>query len=66
MRYKVKKEFTDDELGFVHSAGDVLDIDDDRYDQMKKNAELQNVELSNYVEVLKEDKKTKGAETSTK
>lgn len=66
MRCKVKKEFTDNELGFMHCAGDVIEINDDRYEQMKENAELQNVELSDYVEVLKEDKKTKGAETSTK
>lgn len=62
MRFKVLKEFTDNELGFMHRVNDEIELTKERHDQMKKNAELQGVNLSDYIEELK----TKGAEAPTK
>lgn len=62
MRFKVLKEFTDNELGFMHRVNDVIELTKERHDQMKKNAELQDVALSDYIEELK----TKGAEAPIK
>ncbi|MEI4336600.1 hypothetical protein [Streptococcus suis] len=62
MRFKVVKEFIDDELGFVYRVNDVIELTKERYDQMKKNAKLQDVNLSEYIEEIK----NKGAEAPTK
>ncbi|HFI0700761.1 TPA: hypothetical protein ACGO3H_000196 [Streptococcus suis] len=62
MRFKVVKEFTDDELGFVHRVNDVIELTKERHDQMKKNAKLQDVNLVDYIEEIK----TKGAEAPAK
>ncbi|MFH6636359.1 hypothetical protein QE557_06675 [Streptococcus suis] len=62
MRFKVLKEFIDDELGFVHRVNDVIELTKERYERMKKNAELQGVNLSDYIKEIK----TKGAEAPTK
>lgn len=48
MHFKVLKEFTDDELGFVRHVNDVIELTKERHDQMKKNAKLQDVNLSDY------------------
>ncbi|HEL1625840.1 TPA: hypothetical protein TXL55_001686 [Streptococcus suis] len=62
MRFKVLKEFTDDELGFVHRVNDIIELTKERYERMKKNAELQDVNLADYIEEIK----TKGAEAPAK
>lgn len=62
MRFKVVKEFTDDELGFMHRVNDVIELAKERHDQMKKNAKLQDVNLADYIEEIK----TKGAEAPAK
>ncbi|HEM4129002.1 TPA: hypothetical protein U1W61_000698 [Streptococcus suis] len=62
MRFKVLKEFTDDELGFVHRVNDIIELTRERHEQMKKNAELQDVNLADYIEEIK----TKGAEAPAK
>ncbi|HFI0264701.1 TPA: hypothetical protein ACGOU9_001123 [Streptococcus suis] len=62
MHFKVLKEFTDDELGFVHRVNDVIELTKERHDQMKKNAKLQDVNLADYIEEIK----TKGAEAPAK
>ncbi|WP_421434070.1 hypothetical protein [Streptococcus suis] len=62
MRFKVLKEFIDDELGFVHRVNDVIELTKERYERMKKNAELQGVNLSDYIKEIK----NKGAEAPTK
>ncbi|HFH9946315.1 TPA: hypothetical protein ACGO80_000409 [Streptococcus suis] len=62
MRFKVVKEFTDDELGFVYRVNDVIELTKERHDQMKKNAKLQDVNLADYIEEIK----TKGAEAPAK
>ncbi|HEL1714296.1 TPA: hypothetical protein TZ304_002058 [Streptococcus suis] len=62
MRFKVLKEFTDDELGFVHRVNDIIELTKERHEQMKKNAKLQDVNLADYIEEIK----TKGAEAPTK
>lgn len=62
MHFKVVKEFTDDELGFVHRVNDVIELTKGRHDQMKKNAKLQDVNLVDYIEEIK----TKGAEAPAK
>ncbi|CYU41381.1 hypothetical protein [Streptococcus suis] len=62
MRFKVLKEFTDDELGFVHRVDDVIELTKERHEQMKKNAKLQDVNLADYIEEIK----TKGAEAPAK
>lgn len=62
MHFKVVKEFTDDELGFVHRVNDVIELTKERHDQMKKNAKLQDVNLADYIEEIK----TKGAEAPAK
>ncbi|HEM3471342.1 TPA: hypothetical protein U1B27_000042 [Streptococcus suis] len=62
MRIKVVKEFTDDELGFVYRVNDVIELTKERYERMKKNAKLQGVNLSEYIEEIK----NKGAEAPTK
>ncbi|HEM2763862.1 hypothetical protein Q7W21_03935 [Streptococcus suis] len=62
MRVKVLKEFTDDELGFVHRVDDVIELTKERHEQMKKNAKLQDVNLADYIEEIK----TKGAEAPAK
>ncbi|HEM6558011.1 TPA: hypothetical protein U2E41_000208 [Streptococcus suis] len=62
MRFKVLKEFTDDELGFVHRVNDIIELTRERYERMKKNAELQDVNLSEYIEEIK----NKGAEAPAK
>ncbi|MBY5015065.1 hypothetical protein K6V96_07025 [Streptococcus suis] len=62
MRFKVLKEFTDDELGFVHRVNDIIELTKERREQMKKNAELQDVNLADYIEEIK----TKGAEAPVK
>lgn len=62
MRYKVLKEFTDDELGILHRADDVIELTKERHEKMKKNATLQDVNLSDYIEEIK----IKGAEAPTK
>lgn len=62
MRFKVVKEFTDDELGFVYRVNDVIELTKERHDQMKKNAKLQDVNLAAYIEEIK----TKGAEAPAK
>ncbi|HFI0959803.1 TPA: hypothetical protein ACGPBD_001084 [Streptococcus suis] len=62
MRVKVLKEFTDDELGFVHRVNDIIELTKERHEQMKKNAKLQDVNLADYVEEIK----TKGAEAPAK
>ncbi|HEL2403081.1 TPA: hypothetical protein TZS69_002110 [Streptococcus suis] len=62
MRFKVLKEFTDDELGFVHRVDDVIELTKEHHEQMKKNAKLQDVNLADYIEEIK----TKGAEAPAK
>ncbi|HEM6237559.1 TPA: hypothetical protein U2C75_000825 [Streptococcus suis] len=62
MRFKVLKEFTDDELGFVHRVNDIIELTKERHEQMKKNAKLQDVNLADYIEEIK----TKGAEAPVK
>ncbi|HEL1992879.1 TPA: hypothetical protein TZN93_000316 [Streptococcus suis] len=62
MRVKVLKEFTDDELGFVHRVDDVIELTKERHEQMKKNAKLQDLNLADYIEEIK----TKGAEAPAK
>ncbi|HEM3179516.1 hypothetical protein [Streptococcus suis] len=62
MRFKVLKEFADDELGFVHRVNDIIELTKERHEQMKKNAKLQDVNLADYIEEIK----TKGAEAPTK
>lgn len=62
MRFKVLKEFTDDELGFVHRVNDIIELTNERHKQMKKNAKLQDVNLADYIEEIK----TKGAEAPAK
>ncbi|AUA18763.1 MULTISPECIES: hypothetical protein [Streptococcus] len=62
MRFKVLKEFTDDEFGFVHRVNDVIELTKERHEQMKKNAKLQDVNLADYIEEIK----TKGAEAPAK
>ncbi|HFI0394268.1 TPA: hypothetical protein ACGOYV_001040 [Streptococcus suis] len=62
MRFKVVKEFTDDELGFIYRVNDVIELNKERHDQMKKNAKLQDVNLADYIEEIK----TKGAEAPAK
>lgn len=62
MRFKVLKEFTDDELVFVHRVDDVIELTKERHEQMKKNAKLQDVNLADYIEEIK----TKGAEAPAK
>ncbi|HEM2758182.1 TPA: hypothetical protein U0600_000636 [Streptococcus suis] len=62
MRFKVLKEFTDDELVILRRADDVIELTKERYERMKKNAELQDVNLSEYIEEIK----NKGAEASAK
>ncbi|MCL4917572.1 hypothetical protein M5Q08_11650 [Streptococcus suis] len=62
MRVKVLKEFTDDELGFVHRVNDIIELTKERHEQMKKNAKLQDVNLADYIEEIK----TKGAEVPAK
>ncbi|ANM47478.1 hypothetical protein [Streptococcus suis] len=62
MRVKVLKEFTDDELGFVHRVNDIIELTKERHEQMKKNAKLQDVNLADYIEEIK----TKGAEAPAK
>ncbi|AIG43847.1 hypothetical protein ACJBPZ_06995 [Streptococcus suis] len=62
MRFKVLKEFTDDELGFVHRVNDIIELTKERHEQMKKNAKLQDVNLADYIEEIK----TKGAEAPAK
>ncbi|HEL1541842.1 hypothetical protein ACTGYU_08205 [Streptococcus suis] len=62
MRVKVLKEFTDDELGFVHRVNDIIELTRERHEQMKKNAKLQDVNLADYIEEIK----TKGAEAPAK
>ncbi|HEL2048818.1 TPA: hypothetical protein TY419_000381 [Streptococcus suis] len=62
MRVKVLKEFTDDELGFVRRVNDIIELTKGRHEQMKKNAELQDVNLSEYIEEIK----NKGAEAPAK
>ncbi|MEG3270042.1 hypothetical protein [Streptococcus suis] len=62
MRFKVVKEFTDDELGFIYRVNDVIELTKERHDQMKKNAKLQDVNLVDYIEEIK----TKGAEAPAK
>ncbi|MGG9991784.1 hypothetical protein ACQ7BN_04855 [Streptococcus suis] len=62
MRAKVLKEFTDDELGFVHRVNDIIELTKERHEQMKKNAKLQDANLADYIEEIK----TKGAEAPAK
>ncbi|AGF87686.1 Uncharacterised protein [Streptococcus suis] len=62
MRFKVLKEFTDDELVTLRRADDVIELTKERYERMKKNAELQDVNLSEYIEEIK----NKGAEAPAK
>ncbi|HEM5288665.1 TPA: hypothetical protein U1373_001740 [Streptococcus suis] len=62
MRFKVLKEFTDDELGFVHRVNDIIELTKERHEQMKKNAKLQDVNLADHIEEIK----TKGAEAPAK
>ncbi|MBY4982801.1 hypothetical protein K6V42_11625 [Streptococcus suis] len=62
MRFKVLKEFTDDELGFVHRVNDIIELTKERHEQMEKNAKLQDVNLADYIEEIK----TKGAEAPAK
>ncbi|HEM2553686.1 hypothetical protein [Streptococcus suis] len=62
MRFKVLKEFTDDELGFIHRVNDIIELTKERHEQMKKNAKLQDVNLADYIEEIK----TKGAEAPAK
>ncbi|HFR3713344.1 TPA: hypothetical protein ACHVFJ_000160 [Streptococcus suis] len=62
MRFKVLKEFTDDELGFVHRVNDIIELTKERHEQMKKNAKLQDVNLADYIEEIK----VKGAEAPAK
>ncbi|MDG4528064.1 hypothetical protein [Streptococcus suis] len=62
MHFKVLKEFTDDELGFVHRVNDIIELTKERHEQMKKNAKLQDVNLADYIEEIK----TKGAEAPAK
>ncbi|MGU7887965.1 hypothetical protein ACS6YU_06055 [Streptococcus suis] len=62
MRFKVLKEFTDDELGFVHRVNDIIELTKERHEQMKTNAKLQDVNLADYIEEIK----TKGAEAPAK
>ncbi|HEP1818086.1 TPA: hypothetical protein VB838_002200, partial [Streptococcus suis] len=58
----VLKEFTDDELGFVHRVNDTIELTKERHEQMKKNAKSQDVNLADYIEEIK----TKGAEAPAK
>ncbi|HEM5185954.1 hypothetical protein QQY84_03685 [Streptococcus suis] len=62
MRCKVLKEFIDDEFGFSRRVDDVIELTKERHEQMKKNAALQGVNLSEYIEEIK----NKGAEAPTK
>ncbi|HFU4358635.1 TPA: hypothetical protein ACGO9M_000436 [Streptococcus suis] len=62
MRFKVVKEFPDNELGFIHHVNDVIELTKERYERMKKNAELQDVNLADYIEEIK----AKGAEAPAK
>ncbi|MBY5026811.1 hypothetical protein [Streptococcus suis] len=62
MHFKVLKDFTDDELGFVHRVNDIIELTKERHEQMKKNAKLQDVNLADYIEEIK----TKGAEAPAK
>lgn len=62
MRFKVLKEFTDDELGFIYRVNDIIELTKERHEQMKKNAKLQDVNLADYIEEIK----TKGAEAPAK
>lgn len=62
MRFKVLKEFTDDELGFVHRVNDTIELTKERHEQMKTNAKSQDVNLADYIEEIK----TKGAEAPAK
>ncbi|HEM3632611.1 TPA: hypothetical protein U1C38_000410 [Streptococcus suis] len=62
MRFKVLKEFTDDELGFRHRVNDVIELTKERRERMKKNAASQGVNLSEYIEEIK----NKGAEAPVK
>ncbi|HFR3928152.1 TPA: hypothetical protein ACHWFC_000685 [Streptococcus suis] len=62
MRFKVLKEFTDDELVILRRTDDVIELTKERYERMKKNAELQDVNLSEYIEEIK----NKGAEAPAK
>ncbi|HEM4703841.1 hypothetical protein [Streptococcus suis] len=62
MRFKILKEFTDNEFGFVHRVNDVIELTKERYERMKKNAKLQDVNLADYIEEIK----AKGAEAPAK
>lgn len=64
MRHKVKKEFTDNDLGYRYPEGAVIEISRERYAEMQKNAEIQGVAVSDYLEEVKE--KPKGADAPTK
>lgn len=63
MRYKVLKEFTDNDLGYRYPVGAVIDIVPERYREMQKNADLQGVNLSEYIEEVKDKPKGTGAPT---
>lgn len=56
IKLKAKLGFYNDDTGYRYEPGDVFEVTQERFDKMKKNAETQGIILSDYVEVLKENK----------
>lgn len=66
MKLKVKQAFNNDDTGYRYETGDVVEVEQERYDKMTKRAKAQGLDLSDYVEVIKEPKSKAAGDTPAK
>lgn len=66
MKLKITQPFNNDDTGQRYLAGDIIEVSDERYKKMKERAEEQELDLSEYVEEIKEVKSKAAGDTPAK
>lgn len=60
IKIKVKQDFNDWQTGGRRLVGDVFEVSQERYDELKTNLAEQGVEIDDVVEIIKPSKKAAG------
>lgn len=60
IKIKVKQDFNDWQTGVRRLVGDVFEVSQERYDELKANLADQGVDIDDIVEIIKPSKKAAG------
>lgn len=60
LKLKVKQDFNDWQMGGRRLVGDVFEVSQERYDELKTNLADQGIEIDAVVEIIKPSKKAAG------